>query len=181
PRGTGPVRRRLSPLRRGRAPAPAHPARAARGARARPVRRRLRAAPPGGAAAARGRRAVARRAGGASRARPRAGLAALGAGEALEAARRRRGAAPLDPIGAHRMTTTTPATDYKVADIGLADFGRREIELAEHEMPGLMATRAEYAEAKPLAGARITGSLHMTVQTAVLIETLVALDAEVRW
>ena len=80
------------------------------------------------------------------------------------------------------MTTTTARTeDFKVADIGLADFGRREIELAEHEMPGLMATRAEYAEAKPLAGARITGSLHMTVQTAVLIETLVALGAEVRW
>ncbi|MEU3606673.1 adenosylhomocysteinase [Streptomyces sp. NPDC035033] len=72
-------------------------------------------------------------------------------------------------------------TDYKVADIGLADFGRKEITLAEHEMPGLMAIRREYAEARPLAGARITGSLHMTVQTAVLIETLVALGAEVRW
>jgi adenosylhomocysteinase len=77
------------------------------------------------------------------------------------------------------MTTTT--SDYKVADIGLADFGRKEIELAEHEMPGLMALRAEYGDAQPLAGARITGSLHMTVQTAVLIETLVALGADVRW
>ncbi|MFD0372612.1 adenosylhomocysteinase [Streptomyces sp. NPDC127114] len=72
-------------------------------------------------------------------------------------------------------------TDFKVADIGLAEFGRKEITLAEHEMPGLMAIRKEYAEAQPLAGARITGSLHMTVQTAVLIETLVALGAEVRW
>ncbi|MFD0373557.1 adenosylhomocysteinase, partial [Streptomyces sp. NPDC059071] len=71
--------------------------------------------------------------------------------------------------------------DYKVADISLAAFGRKEITLAEHEMPGLMAIRKEYAEAQPLAGARITGSLHMTVQTAVLIETLVALGAEVRW
>jgi adenosylhomocysteinase len=79
------------------------------------------------------------------------------------------------------MTTTTKTEDFKVADIGLADFGRREIELAEHEMPGLMATRREYAKSKPLSGARITGSLHMTVQTAVLIETLVALGAEVRW
>jgi adenosylhomocysteinase len=71
--------------------------------------------------------------------------------------------------------------DYRVADLTLADYGRKEITLAEHEMPGLMSTRAEYGEAKPLAGARITGSLHMTVQTAVLIETLVALGAEVRW
>ncbi|MEU3471091.1 adenosylhomocysteinase, partial [Streptomyces sp. NPDC006687] len=72
-------------------------------------------------------------------------------------------------------------TDYKVADISLAAFGRKEITLAEHEMPGLMSIRREYAEAQPLAGARITGSLHMTVQTAVLIETLVALGAQVRW
>jgi adenosylhomocysteinase len=71
--------------------------------------------------------------------------------------------------------------DYKVADLGLADFGRREIRLAEHEMPGLMALREEYGPAQPLAGARITGSLHMTIQTAVLIETLVALGAQVRW
>jgi adenosylhomocysteinase len=77
--------------------------------------------------------------------------------------------------------TTTAAADFKVADLSLAVFGRKEITLAEHEMPGLMALRAEYGAAQPLAGARITGSLHMTVQTAVLIETLVALGAEVRW
>jgi adenosylhomocysteinase len=71
--------------------------------------------------------------------------------------------------------------DFRVADLTLADFGRKEISLAEHEMPGLMAMRAEYGESKPLAGARIAGSLHMTVQTAVLIETLVALGADVRW
>jgi adenosylhomocysteinase len=75
----------------------------------------------------------------------------------------------------------TESTDYKVADLGLADFGRKEIVLAEEEMPGLMALRAEYADSQPLAGARITGSLHMTIQTAVLIETLVALGAQVRW
>ena len=79
------------------------------------------------------------------------------------------------------MTTTQTAQDFKVADLGLAEFGRKEITLAEHEMPGLMRTREEFAEAQPLAGARITGSLHMTVQTAVLIETLVALGARVRW
>jgi adenosylhomocysteinase len=77
--------------------------------------------------------------------------------------------------------TATETQDYKVADIGLADFGRKEISLAEVEMPGLMQTREEYGAAQPLKGARITGSLHMTVQTAVLIETLVALGAEVRW
>ncbi|NEW50650.1 adenosylhomocysteinase [Nocardia cyriacigeorgica] len=71
--------------------------------------------------------------------------------------------------------------DYKVADLSLADFGRKEIRLAEHEMPGLMALRREYAEVAPLKGARISGSLHMTVQTAVLIETLTALGAQVRW
>jgi adenosylhomocysteinase len=71
--------------------------------------------------------------------------------------------------------------DFRVADLSLAEFGRREITLAEHEMPGLMAMRERFGEAKPLAGARIAGSLHMTVQTAVLIETLVALGAEVRW
>jgi adenosylhomocysteinase len=71
--------------------------------------------------------------------------------------------------------------DYKVADLSLAESGRHEIRLAEHEMPGLMSLRAEFGESKPLTGARITGSLHMTVQTAVLIETLVALGAEVRW
>jgi len=72
-------------------------------------------------------------------------------------------------------------TDFKVADLSLAAFGRKEITLAEHEMPGLMAIRKEYADTQPLAGARITGSLHMTVQTAVLIETLAALGAQVRW
>jgi adenosylhomocysteinase len=77
--------------------------------------------------------------------------------------------------------STTVQTDYKVADLSLAAFGRKEIQLAEHEMPGLMATRREYADSQPLKGARITGSLHMTIQTAVLIETLVALGAEVRW
>ncbi|MFD1813437.1 adenosylhomocysteinase [Rhodococcus gannanensis] len=71
--------------------------------------------------------------------------------------------------------------DYKVADLSLAEFGRKEIRLAEHEMPGLMALRREYAEVQPLKGARISGSLHMTVQTAVLIETLASLGAEVRW
>ena len=81
------------------------------------------------------------------------------------------------------MTTSAPlaATDFKVAALSLADFGRKEIRLAEHELPGLMAIRAEYADRQPLAGARITGSLHMTIQTAVLIETLTALGAEVRW
>ncbi|MBJ8338407.1 adenosylhomocysteinase [Antrihabitans sp. YC3-6] len=89
------------------------------------------------------------------------------------------------------MTTSVEATtlqadsrngiDYKVADLGLAEFGRKEIRLAEHEMPGLMALRREYAEVAPLKGARISGSLHMTIQTAVLIETLVSLGAEVRW
>src|SRR5690349_14442974 len=87
------------------------------------------------------------------------------------------------------MTSTLPGTpptsvaegDFTVADLSLAAFGRKEIQLAEHEMPGLMAIRREYAQAQPLRGARITGSLHMTVQTAVLIETLVALGAQVRW
>ncbi len=70
---------------------------------------------------------------------------------------------------------------YKVKDLGLADFGRKEIRLAEHEMPGLMALRARYAGKMPLAGAKVMGSLHMTVQTAVLIETLTELGADVRW
>ena len=77
--------------------------------------------------------------------------------------------------------TTKTVTDYKVVDIHLADFGRREIQIAEQEMPGLMAIRAKYAKDKPLAGVRITGSLHMTIQTAVLIETLRDLGASVRW
>jgi adenosylhomocysteinase len=78
-------------------------------------------------------------------------------------------------------TTTLTQNDFKVADLSLAAYGRHEITLAEHEMPGLMALRKEYGDAQPLAGARITGSLHMTIQTAVLIETLAALGAEVRW
>src|SRR3954463_10950427 len=71
--------------------------------------------------------------------------------------------------------------DYRIADIGLADWGRKEIRIAETEMPGLMSTRAEYGPSQPLKGARIAGSLHMTIQTAVLIETLQALGADVRW
>ncbi len=79
---------------------------------------------------------------------------------------------------------TQPQTtfdDYVISDIALADFGRKEIDIAETEMPGLMALRAEFGASKPLKGARITGSLHMTIQTAVLIETLVELGAEIRW
>jgi adenosylhomocysteinase len=79
------------------------------------------------------------------------------------------------------MSTTVAKFDFKVADLSLAEFGRKEIRLAEHEMPGLMSTRREFGDAKPLAGAKIMGSLHMTIQTAVLIETLVALGADVRW
>ncbi len=84
------------------------------------------------------------------------------------------------------MSSTTTYTDgqrrdFRVADLSLAPFGRKEIHLAEHEMPGLRALRKEYGPLKPLAGARISGSLHMTIQTAVLIETLVELGAEVRW
>ena len=73
------------------------------------------------------------------------------------------------------------ANDYIVKDIALADFGRKELDIAETEMPGLMALRKEYGESKPLTGSRIVGSLHMTIQTAVLIETLVELGADVRW
>src|SRR3954465_5925506 len=82
------------------------------------------------------------------------------------------------------MSTTslnTKNTDYKVADIKLADWGRKEIDIAEKEMPGLISIREQYAPSQALAGVRITGSLHMTIQTAVLIETLVALGADVRW
>ncbi|HEU4763092.1 MAG TPA: adenosylhomocysteinase, partial [Gemmatimonadales bacterium] len=86
--------------------------------------------------------------------------------------------APVHPFTAAREAGREP---FKVKDLSLADFGRKEIRLAEHEMPGLMALRAEYAGKRPLAGARIMGSLHMTVQTAVLIETLVELGADVRW
>ena len=84
-------------------------------------------------------------------------------------------------MAASTKTKKTQGLDYKVKDINLAAFGRKQIELAEHEMPGLMALREEYARQQPLKGARITGSLHMTIQTAVLIETLVDLGAEVRW
>src|ERR1700720_2356914 len=77
--------------------------------------------------------------------------------------------------------TTIPTADYKVADLGLTEFGRKEIEIAETEMPGLMALRAEFGTARPLAGARIAGCLHMTIQTAVLIETLIELGGSIRW
>ena len=73
------------------------------------------------------------------------------------------------------------STDYAVADLSLADWGRKEIKIAETEMPGLMAIREEFTKSQPLKGARITGSIHMTIQTAVLIETLQALGAQVRW
>ena len=79
------------------------------------------------------------------------------------------------------MSETGKDGDFRVADLSLADWGRKEINIAETEMPGLMAIRAEFATQQPLRGARITGSLHMTIQTAVLIETLQALGAEVRW
>src|SRR5690349_21949931 len=77
--------------------------------------------------------------------------------------------------------TNDPDQDFKVADLTLAPWGRKEMDLAEVEMPGLMALRAEFGDAQPLAGARIMGSLHMTIQTAVLIETLTTLGADVRW
>ena len=81
----------------------------------------------------------------------------------------------------NQSSSGTNFSDYKIADLSLSDLGRRKIGIAEGEMPGLMALRKEYGNEKPLAGARITGSLHMTVETAVLIETLVELGAEVRW
>ena len=85
------------------------------------------------------------------------------------------------PDTAGRRFQERNGIDVAVADLALAEFGRKEIRLAEHEMPGLMELRREYAEARPLHGARVAGSLHMTVQTAVLIETLTALGADVRW
>src|SRR5207237_1904731 len=102
------------------------------------------------------------------------------------AGRVRRLSNPEPTQGDQSMTTATPVqnqprADFKVADLSLADFGRKEIKLAEHEMPGLMALRKEFGPSQPLKGARISGSLHMTIQTAVLIETLVALGAKVRW
>ena len=96
-----------------------------------------------------------------------------------------RGGVPsVEIFNIHKMSTTTQTakfTDYQVADISLAEWGRKEIVIAEQEMPGLISIREQYAPSKPLAGVRITGSLHMTIQTAVLIETLVALGADVRW
>src|ERR1700755_2187934 len=99
------------------------------------------------------------------------------------AVRRARACALVSSLQELTMATLAPAPsgDYLVRDISQADYGRKEITIAETEMPGLMALRAEFAEAQPLKGARITGSLHMTIQTAVLIETLTALGAEVRW
>src|ERR1700757_2897075 len=79
------------------------------------------------------------------------------------------------------VTATLNQTDFKVADLSLADWGRKEITIAESEMPGLMSIRRKYAQEKPLAGVRVTGSLHMTIQTAVLIEPLADLGASVRW
>ena len=87
----------------------------------------------------------------------------------------------IEKMHAFEAAAKAARVPYKVADLKLAEWGRKEIRLAEHEMPGLMALRARYAGKKPLAGARIMGSLHMTVQTAVLIETLVDLGADVRW
>src|SRR5678815_3712323 len=78
-------------------------------------------------------------------------------------------------------TTAAKGQDFQVKDLGLADWGRKEISVAEHEMPGLMAVRKKFGSQKPLAGVRVTGSLHMTIQTAVLIETLKELGADVRW
>ena len=115
-----------------------------------------------------------------------------GEGERLFARIEAEGIAPTftttpegDPMN-QQLTATDAAPlsqtrDYRVADLSLAPFGRKEMLLAEHEMPGLMAIRKEFGESKPLAGARISGSLHMTIQTAVLIETLTTLGAEVRW
>ncbi|SFB64222.1 adenosylhomocysteinase, partial [Amycolatopsis marina] len=86
-----------------------------------------------------------------------------------------------ESVSTRELHQTRNGVEFAVADLGAAEFGRKEIRLAEHEMPGLMALRREYAEVFPLRGARVAGSLHMTVQTAVLIETLVSLGAEVRW
>ncbi|MFM7743762.1 MAG: adenosylhomocysteinase, partial [Verrucomicrobiota bacterium] len=79
------------------------------------------------------------------------------------------------------LSSSKKFTDFKVADLGLAEWGRKELQVAEHEMPGLMALRKKYGKKKPLKGVRIAGSLHMTIQTAVLIETLAALGADIRW
>src|SRR5690242_17515174 len=84
-------------------------------------------------------------------------------------------------IPASNGKTGNGASDYQVRDISLAEYGRKAIEVSEHEMPGLMSIRRKYAASQPLKGVRITGSLHMTIETAILIETLVALGASVRW
>jgi adenosylhomocysteinase len=84
-------------------------------------------------------------------------------------------------VNHERVLTPIQNQDYEIADLGLAAWGRKELTIAETEMPGLMAIREEYAKAQPLKGARITGSLHMTIQTGVLVETLQALGAQVRW
>src|SRR5579859_1816243 len=173
--GAAPLARGLPALRARAAAAAADPARAAHALSLRARRAGLRApAAERARPAPRGRRVVRDRAHATGLRRCRR-LAALGAGEASGVDCRRD---PHPPIG-DRMTLT--AQDYKVADLSLADFGRKEIRLAEHEMPGLMSIRREFQAAQPLKGARVTGSLHMTIQTAVLIETLAALGAEVRW
>src|SRR6185312_11878956 len=87
----------------------------------------------------------------------------------------------MSPTGLDSAVSVPASADFKVADLSLAEWGRKEITIAELEMPGLMSIRRKYAAAKPLAGVRVSGSLHMTIQTAVLIETLRALGAEVRW
>src|SRR5437764_6663343 len=91
------------------------------------------------------------------------------------------GSATLNQATSHETASQPGAAEFKVADLSLADWGRKEISIAEHEMPGLMAIRRKHAAAKPLAGVRVTGSLHMTIQKAVLIETLADLGASVRW
>src|SRR5689334_13720421 len=102
-------------------------------------------------------------------------------GEAPNSPPRLRGCFSFHMSGQAGMNIMARSNDYVVADIGLADWGRKEIEIAETEMPGLMALREEFGETQPLKGARISGCLHMTIQTAVLIETLTALGAKVRW
>src|SRR4030095_15972830 len=107
--------------------------------------------------------------------------ARLGAADRPGQRDERRSQTPICTGGREMSATTRSAADHAVTDLTLADWGRKEIQIAETEMPGLMAIREEYASSRPLKGARITGSLHMTIQTAVLIETLQALGAEVRW
>src|SRR6185295_19646552 len=167
-------------LRAGRAAASAYAPRAARPVRLRPLGRRVRQAARLRPGDARRARALVRGATGAPGGCCLRRLALLGAAEAP--APPRDGHAPETHGADPRMTVTETTTtqDFKVADLSLAEFGRKEITLAEHEMPGLMAMREEYGAAQPLKGAKIMGSLHMTIQAAVLIETLVALGAAVR-